>query len=129
MINRKQQTVRFYVDDLLLSYANIKVIDHFDKWLNKTYGSYGEVKCTRGKVHDYLGMNIKFTNKGKIIIDMCNYLNTIINDFSIQLKNTTVPTPVSNNLFAEGESKKLNKEQAEELHTIIVKELFLCKRV
>ena len=60
MIERKQQTVRFHVDDLMSSHVNSKVNDKFEEWLNKKYGSYGKVKCTRGKVHDYLGMILDF---------------------------------------------------------------------
>ena len=49
MINGKQHMIRFHVDNLMSSHVDKKVNDNFHKWLNKKYGSYGEVKVTRGK--------------------------------------------------------------------------------
>ena len=46
----------------------------FFTWLNKKYGKHGKVKATRGKQHDYLGMTIDFSTKGKVVIDMCDYI-------------------------------------------------------
>ena len=51
-----QQTIRFHVDDLMSSHKDPKINDEFLEWLNEMYGSLGEVKAMRGKVHDYLGM-------------------------------------------------------------------------
>ena len=65
IINGKQHTVRFHVDNLLLSNVDKSFNDKFAKWLNKQYGKHGkEVKRTRGMVHEYLGMILDFT-KGK----------------------------------------------------------------
>ena len=38
MVNGKQHTIRFHVDDILSSHVDLKVNDEFLKWLNKTYG-------------------------------------------------------------------------------------------
>ena len=65
-VHGKQHTVRFHVDDLMSSHVNKKVNDKFLKWLNKKYGTHGEVKATRGDVHDYLGMTFDFSDKGKV---------------------------------------------------------------
>ena len=56
IINGKQITVRFHVDDMMSSHEDKTVNDKFLLWLNKKYGELGEVVCTRGPVHDYLGM-------------------------------------------------------------------------
>eukprot|EP00980_Cylindrotheca_fusiformis_P010264 scaffold2279_cov88-Cylindrotheca_fusiformis.AAC.1 len=50
----KQHTIRFHVDDIMASHVNPKVNDKFENWLNRKYGSVGEVKTTRGKIHEYL---------------------------------------------------------------------------
>ena len=70
MVNGKQHTVRFHVDDLLSSHVDPKVNDRVAQWLEKMYGKYKAVEPTRGKIHDYLGMVVNFTEKGKVIIDM-----------------------------------------------------------
>jgi len=115
----KQHTIRFHVDDLKSSHVNTKVNDEFKIWLNKMYGAFGEVKATRGKVHDYLGMTFDFSTKGKVIVDMSEYIGNMIDEFPIKLKPTDVaPTPAAEDLFAEGTGKKLDKEQAEQFHTV-----------
>ena len=42
--------------------------------------------------------------------------------------NGTVSVPAPTDLFAEGKSPKLDKEQSEEFHTVVAKGLFACKR-
>ena len=56
LINGKQMTVRFHVDNMMSSHKEKSVNDKFLLWLNKKYGDLGKVMCTRGPVHDYLGM-------------------------------------------------------------------------
>jgi hypothetical protein len=48
MVNGKQHTVRFHVDDLMSSHVDSKVNDEFERWLNKMYGTHGAVKVTQG---------------------------------------------------------------------------------
>ena len=66
MVNGIQHTVRCHVDDLLSSHVDPKVNDRFQVWLEKMYGKYKAVEPTRGKKHDYLGMLVDFTEKGKV---------------------------------------------------------------
>jgi hypothetical protein len=99
------------------------------KWLNKLYGNHGKVTVTRGDIHDYLGMTFNFSVKGKVMIDMIDYMESLVDDFSTKFKvNETAPTPAAKDLFAEGEGKALETQQAEEYHTFIAKGLFACKR-
>ena len=46
MVNGKQQTIKFHVDDLLSSHKQREVNDDFLKWLNEKYGHHGEVTAT-----------------------------------------------------------------------------------
>jgi hypothetical protein len=55
------------------------------------YGGYGKVKATQAPVHDYLGMTFDFSQKkGKVIVDMIDYINAMVNDFPTKLKPTDV---------------------------------------
>ena len=128
-IEGKQMTVRFHVDDLMSSHMDPAVNDEFLIWLNKKYGGYGEVKATRGHVHDYLGMTFDFSEPGKVKVDMIDYMCAMVDDFSTKFKPTdTAPNPAAEDLFALGNGPKLEKEQAEEFHTFVAKGLFACKR-
>ena len=68
LVNGYQHTVRFHVDDLLSSHVDPKVNVRFQIQLEKMYGKNKAVEPTRGKKHDYLGMLVEFTEKGKVII-------------------------------------------------------------
>ena len=44
IVNEKQHTIRFHVNDLLSSHVDSIVNDKFHAWLEKTYGKHGKVK-------------------------------------------------------------------------------------
>ena len=126
----KQHTIQFHVDDLMCSHmVDKKVNNRFLKWLNKMYGKYGEVKATRGHKHDYLGMTFDFSEKGKVKIDMIDYMAAMVDDFSTEFKpNDKVSCPAGDDLFNVGTSKPLDADKAAEFHTFVAKGLFACKR-
>ena len=129
MVNGKQHTIRFHVDDLMCSHVDPQVNTKFLKWLNSKYGTYGDVKATRGKIHDYLGMQFDFSKSGMVIIGMVPYMKAMVDEFSVEFKpSDTARTPAPSDLFAKGESPPLNEEMAEEYHTFVAKALFACKR-
>ena len=129
VVKKQQQTITFHVDDLKSSHKDPRVNDEFVIWLNKKYGEHGAVAVHRGKMHDYLGMELKYTNEGELIIGMVKYVEKMIETFPIKLlPKDTALTPAGNNLFDEGQSKKLSQARAEEFHTMVAKGLFLCKR-
>ena len=74
MVQRLQHTIRFHVDDLKSSHKNADVNTRFLNWLNEKYGKFGEVVATRGKVHNYLDMVFDYRTKGKVKIDMSDYV-------------------------------------------------------
>ena len=127
IVEGKQHTIRFHVDDLKSSHVDKKVNDEFLKWLNKKYGKFGEVTSTRGKSHDYLGMMFDYSQKGKVIIDMTSYMKEMVKEFPEPLIGT-VSSPAPDDLFAEGKGALLDKKRAEIFHTFVAKALFACKR-
>ena len=128
-VNGKQHTVAFHVDDLKSSHEDPQVNDKFLEWLNFKYGNYGEVKATRGKVHDYLGMTFDFSEDGKVKVDMKDYMAKMVDAFSIKFgPDEVAPTPHTEDLFTEGTSPALDNKRREEFHTVVAKGLFACKR-
>ena len=98
--------------------------------MNDKYGEFGEVKATRGIIHDYLGLIFDFRAKGKVRIDMCKYMRKMINDFEKKYAlSERANTPVVNDLFAnDPKSPKLEQEMKEDFHTFTAKGLFAAKR-
>jgi hypothetical protein len=128
-IEGSQQTVCFHVDDLKSSHKRKGINDDFLKWLNKMYGKYGAVKAVRGLRHDYLGMVLDFTEKGKVKIDMVDYVAKMLEDSPFNLKESdTAPSPANDKLFAESKGEPLTRKQTEQLHTFVAKGLFVSKR-
>ena len=56
-----QMTIMWHVDDVKSSHINPRVKDSFTAWLKEECGQLGEVKSSRGKRHDYLGMVLDCT--------------------------------------------------------------------
>jgi hypothetical protein len=129
MVNGKQQTIRFHVDDLLSSHVDPKVNDEFAKWLNDRYGQIKPCTIVRGKKHRYLGMLLDFSYKGKVKIRMDEYVKGMLEGFVIKFDaNATQETPAANDLLDAGRGKLLNDEQREIFHSYVAKGLFLSKR-
>ena len=121
IVKKKQQTIRFHVDDIMSSHVDPKVNDRFLEWLEKKYGQIGEVKSTRGKVHEYLRITFDVRRKGKVAIDTTKYTSQMVIDFEKKyVLNDNANTPAANNLFGnDTESPKLDKEIREDFHTFL----------
>ena len=59
-------TIVFHVDYVKEIHNATKVVDNFKKWIKFMYAdpNIGKVKPVRGKVHEYLSMNLDYTTKG-----------------------------------------------------------------
>jgi hypothetical protein len=124
-----QHMLLFHMDDLKSSHKDSKVNGQFDKWLQENLGEHGEVAIHQGKIHDYLGMEIDFSEKGKVKIGMTEYVESMLEVFPEKIKSTdTAVTPASDGLFNEGQGNSLNEERADAYHKMVAKALFLCKR-
>ena len=114
MVEGKQHTVRFHVDDLMSSHVDSKVNDKFQEWLQRTYGSVNKVQCTRGKIHVYLGMTVEFHDDGSATLDMRVYISNMINDFPMDLKGKKASSPATEHLFSGPAGPDLNQKQKEQ---------------
>ena len=129
MVNGKQQTIRFHVDDLLSSHVDPKVNDEFAEWLNARYGGIKPCTIVRGKKHRYLGMLLDFSYPGKVKIRMDEYVQKMIDEFPIKFgDDVTQETPAGNDLLDAGRGAKLDDEKREIFHSIVAKGLILSKR-
>ena len=79
--------------------------------------------------HNYLGMNFDFSVPSKVTIDMVDYINDMVDDFSVNFKkNETTTSPATENVFKVDDSNDLDKKRAKEFHTFVAKGLFVCWR-
>ena len=71
MINGHQMNMTWHVNDLKVSHKNPFKITKFATYLVSIYGEKLSVK--RGKVHDYLGMDLDYSKKGAVKVPMSKY--------------------------------------------------------
>ena len=128
-VRGQQHTIVFHVDDLKSSHKEGKTNDEFLNWLNSKFGEFGAVTAKRGRVHDYLGMILDYSSKGKVIVNMTKYVEDLINGFPIKFKKEQVAlTPAGEKLFEIGQGKRLEDKRREIFHSTVAKGLFLAKR-
>jgi hypothetical protein len=128
MINGKQCTILWHVDDIKVSHVDPKVVSSILELLNKAYGGVAPLVVTRGKKHDYLGMTLDFSVDGKVGIDMTQYLDKMLIDLPTDMEGEQV-TPAGNHLFEVSDDPVfLDENQAQVFHFYVAKLLFLCKR-
>ena len=73
MIEGKQMTICFHVDDCKISHVSTKAVDEMIEWLKAGYETIwedgtGKMKVSRGKVHKHLGMTLDFSIKKMVKI-------------------------------------------------------------
>ncbi len=134
IVNGKQITICFHVDDCKISHKCMKVVDATIKWFRAEYESIfedgsGVMKVHRGKVHKYLGMSLDFSHKGQCHVIMYDYLDGIRQAFDAALEQhgdgfTPVTkqrfkTPAPDNLFVGNEDcDKFSEAVSADFHTM-----------
>jgi len=128
IVDGKQCTVLWHVDDLKISHVSSGVVSDVIAKLNSWYGEITPVTVTRGDIHEYLGMTIDYSTPGKVHIRMDDYTEALVVEMPDDMDGTA-STPAAHHLFVVNpEAEKLSEESAELFHRGTAKLLFLCKR-
>ena len=112
---KEQQTVLLHVDDMLVSSKNKKANDDFHKWCELKYGGLKPVKCNRGKVHEFLGMQLNFgRSAGTCHVIQDNHVRDMIDTFCKQDGETKLKgnshSPAAADLFRRGPGGLLSEK-------------------
>jgi hypothetical protein len=126
MINGKQCTIAWYVDDNKLSHISKDVVTEI---LEKVKEHFGELVISRGDKHTLLGMHITMNRKKKQVeIEMIDQLKEAITLFGEEVDDR-VTSPAAKNLFqVNDECEQLNETKSEIFHSVVAKLLFIMKR-
>jgi hypothetical protein len=104
MVDGAQCTIVWHVDDLKISHVATKAVSTMLGLVDARYGQeivggkQAPVTFTRGKVHDYLGMLLDYTEDGVVKIDMQEYLAKLLTDMPKRMDGTA-KTPAAGHLF------------------------------
>jgi hypothetical protein len=133
MVDGHQMTVVWHVDDLKVSHKSEAVVDGLIAYLKGKYGD--RLVVHDGDVHDYLGVDHDYSEKGVVKMSMMGHLEKIFQDFPEDIGKTS-SSPASEHLFqvrdpAETEKlgKFLSKEKAQQFHHAVAQTLFVSTRV
>jgi hypothetical protein len=127
-VDGSQQTVTWHVDDLKVSHLDPAVNTQTILALAKIYGP--GITVSRGKVHDYLGMDLDYSGDKNVKISMIKYLKKIFVAFPEDI-TSTAETPAAEHLFKVADEKNttlLPEEQAQAFHHTTAQLLFLAMR-
>lgn len=127
MINGKQCTIAWYVDDNKISHEDPKVVTEI---LEVMKNHFGDLVISSGDVHDLLGMKIKINRKNKnISIDMREQLSEAFETFEEEITGN-VSSPANRHLFVsyDGISPELDEKRSKIFHSVVAKLLFIMKR-
>jgi hypothetical protein len=114
LVDGKQMTVRWHIDDLMISHVNQDKILKFVKCIKDIYGD--NLAENVGMTHDYLGMTFDYAFEREVRINMCTYMSKVIEDFPEEITGVSA-APVADHLFKVREDgRKLSKEQADVFH-------------
>ena len=127
MIDGKQCTITWYVDDTKISHKDPKVVDNI---IEKIEGKFGKMKVVRGLIHEFLGMDIEFKRgkeKGKISIGMKKHIFKTLNMFLDDITRDAA-TPATPYLFKNRGAKELDEIRADNFHSVTALLLFVSRR-
>ena len=86
IVDKKQCTILWHVDDLRTSHFDPAVISSVFSDIDAEYGKIKKMTITRGKLHKYLGVNIDYSLPGKVIFLMVDYIGKFIDDIIEDIK-------------------------------------------
>ena len=125
MINGKQCTIAWWVDDNCLTHLSDIVLDGIIKRIER---KFGKMTVTRGDKHTFLGMDLKFPGDGTLWINMKQHILEAIEAFNEPLTRSAA-TPAMRGLFnVDDESKELSEEKKERFVSVVMKLLWVAKR-
>jgi hypothetical protein len=127
-INGKQCTICWHVDDLKISHMSPNVVTSVIEQLDEAFGKEAPLTITRGKIHEYLGMTLDYSEAGKVKIYMVEYIMRMLENLPEDMDGIAA-TPAAKHLFEVNENPDLlTEERAQFFHHNVAKLLFLCKR-
>ena len=126
-INGKQCTVGWHVDDVRVSHIDPLVVDKIIGLMSAEFGKEAPLTVSKEKVHEYLGMQFDFSEKGAVTIDMIDYVKTVISEMPEDMVGKA-PTPAANHLFDIREDPvKIEQEKADTYHKMVMQLQYLSQ--
>ena len=129
MVNGKQLTVVWHVDDCKISHVDPNVVTSLIHQLEEKFGKESKMTVNRGASHDHLGMTIDYSIKGKVKFYMFDYIEQVLGEVDPSMMKGSSITPAASHLFNVNEAAtKLSNKDGDQFHRSVAQLLFLSKR-
>ena len=131
IIDDKQCTIGFYVDDNMISHVKTSVVNDTLKLIG---GYFPGLQIQRGRKLDFLGLEVEFRDDGKASIGTVQYLTNMIKaleeELETKLEHNAYSTPAANTLFKRTiGSKLLGEKKADIFRRFVPMVLWAMKKV
>ena len=128
MINGKQCTIVWHVNDLKISHVSEEVVDNVIDLMNHVFGEQTPMTVSGGPCHDYLGITFNFTIPGKLQVHMKGYIDLILGGLLKTMDGVAV-TPATFNLFqTNNDGVPLSEEQKDLYHHVTMQLSYLAQQ-
>jgi hypothetical protein len=126
MIEGKQCTIAWYVDDTKISHVDPNVVMRIIQELEK---HFDKMTVARGREHVFLGMHIQYTEENTAVITMKTYLEEAITESGLDISRHA-STPTTRTLFEVNKVLELlgKDEESEAFHSVVEKLLYVSLR-
>jgi hypothetical protein len=133
VIDGKQCPIAWHVDDLKILHVDPTAVTGIIKLLDDTYGQKivggkrAAVTFTRGRLHDYHGMLLDYSESGMVKIHMKAYVSEILDEMPEDMDSTATSHAAAYPFTIKEGIEDLSEEHKELFHATVVKLMFLCK--
>jgi hypothetical protein len=87
-----------HVNNLKISHVKPSVVSDTIRKLEEVFGQEAPLTITRGKYHEYLGMHLDFSRKGKVTVNLKKLVTEFISQVPADMSGFT-NTPASSHLL------------------------------
>ena len=115
----EQCKILWHVDDIRTSHRDPKVVTTIIDIISHVYGRDSPLTVACGKFHEYLGMTIDLSEKGKINFTMYDYISDMLEELPENLKIGEAVTPDGDHLFTTNEDNPERRVRRKPLHSIM----------
>lgn len=125
VINGKQCTVAWHVDDNVATHVDQRVLEKLSDDIRKHVGA---ITCSSGDSHEFLGMDISMNGDGTVTIGMKRFIQECIDEFPEPVKKGCT-TPARSNLFTvDPKSPSLVGPKADKFRSLVMKVMYVAQR-
>ena len=129
MVGGRQLTVAWHVDDLKISHEEEDALDEFISMMEAEFGEDSPLSVSHGPIQQYLGMTLDFSERGKVVVKMDDYVRTMLNDAPSSMDGKAA-TPAAAHLFKINtvDPKPLDQARKDLFVHLVMQGLYLSQR-